>query len=150
MPPVRTAKMGPMTSLPPHPARTSDQVSADLRHRRPLVVVATLGGVTAAVATLVVCLALGVVGWFLTDAGAHGAPRDALRAGALAWLMAHGSGVHVQGAAVTLVPLGLTLVVAWALWRVGNRVGDSISGTGPTPTGSPTASATGPCRWRPP
>jgi hypothetical protein len=131
MPPVRPVKMGPMTSLLPRPARTSDQVTADLRHRRPLVVVATLGGIAAALATLVVCLAVGVVGWFLTDAGAHGAPRDALRAGALAWLMAHGSGVHVQGAAVTLVPLGGTLVVAWALWRVGHRVGDSISGHGP-------------------
>ncbi|GAA1965667.1 DUF6350 family protein [Nocardioides panacihumi] len=120
-----------MTSLLPPPARTSDQVSADLRHRRPLVVVATLGGIAAAAATLVVCLAVGVIGWFLTDAGAHGAPRDALRAGAVAWLMAHGSGVHVQGSAITLVPLGLTLVVGWALWRVGNRVGDSISGHGP-------------------
>lgn len=123
--------MDAMTSLLPSPARASDQVTADLRHRRPLVVVATLGGAGAAAATLVVCLAVGVVGWFLTDAGAHGAPRDALRAGATAWLMAHGSGVHVAGAAVTVVPLGLTLIVAWALWRVGNRVGDSISGHGP-------------------
>jgi hypothetical protein len=123
--------MDAMTSLLPPPARSSDQVSADLRHRRPLVVVATLGGIGAAAATLLVCLAVGVIGWFLTDAGAHGAPRDALRAGATGWLMAHGSGVHVQGAAVTMVPLGLTLVVGWALWRVGNRVGDSISGHGP-------------------
>ncbi|WP_091125037.1 DUF6350 family protein [Nocardioides terrae] len=120
-----------MTSLLPRPTRTSEQVSADLRHRRPLVVVATAGGVAAAAATLLVCLAVGVVGWFLTDSGAHGAPRDALRAGATAWLMAHGSGVHVEGVAVTVVPLGLTLIVGWALWRIGNRVGDSISGHGP-------------------
>jgi len=46
-------------------------------------------------------------------------------------LMAYGSCVHVQGVAVTMVPLGLTLLVAWALWRIGNRVGDSISGHGP-------------------
>ncbi|WP_459984602.1 cell division protein PerM [Nocardioides sp. AN3] len=120
-----------MTSLLPSSARSSDQVRADLRHRRPLVVVATLGGVVAACATLLVCLALGVVGWFLTDAGAHGAPRDALRVGALAWLMAHGSGIHVNGTAVTVVPLGLTAIVGWAMWRVGHRVGDSISGHGP-------------------
>ena len=124
-------KMVAMTSLLPRPVRTSEQVSADLRHRRPLVVEATLGGVRAAAATLLVCLAVGVVGWFLTDAGAHGAPRDALRAGATGWLMAHGSGVHVRGAAVTVVPLGLSLMVAWAMWRVGHRVGDSISGHGP-------------------
>src|SRR3954453_18695321 len=108
MPPLRPVKMGPMTSLLPHPARTSDQVSADLRHRRPLVVVATLGGIGAAAATLGVFLAGGVIGWCLTEAGAHGAPRDALRAGALAWLMAHGSGVHVSGTAVPVVPIGLT------------------------------------------
>ena len=35
----------------------------------------------------------GSIGWFLTDAGAHGAPRDGLRVGATGWLMAHGSGV---------------------------------------------------------
>ena len=59
---------------------------------------ATLGGaVAAAASTLVVCLAVGVVGWFLTDAGAHGAPRDGLRVGALGWLIAHGSGVRVEG-----------------------------------------------------
>lgn len=123
--------MGRMTSLLPRQVRTSAQVRADLRHRRPLVAVATLGGVGAAGATLLVCMAVGVVGWFATDAGAHGAPRDALRAGALGWLMAHGSGIHVGGTPVTAVPLGVTLLVAWALWRVGHRVGDSISGHGP-------------------
>ena len=60
---------------------------------------AALAGMFAAGATLLVCLAVGVVGWFLTDAGAHGAPRDGLRVGALGWLMAHGSGVHVEGTA---------------------------------------------------
>jgi hypothetical protein len=106
-------------------------VSRDLGHRRPLVLVASLGGVAAAASTLVVCLAVGVIGWFLTDAGAHGAPRDGLRAGALGWLMGHGSGVHVQGVAVTAVPLGITLLCAWAAWRIGHRVGDSVSGHGP-------------------
>jgi hypothetical protein len=129
--PPAAAKMASMTSLLPRPVRSSEEVSADLRHRRPLVLAATLGGILAAAATLLVCLAVGVAGWFLTDAGAHGAPRDALRAGATGWLLAHGSGLHVHGATVTVVPLGITLVVAWTLWRVGNRVGDSISGHGP-------------------
>ena len=103
----------------------------DPRHRRPLVILATLGGVVAAGSVLLVCLALGVLGWFLSDAGTHGEPRDALQVGALAWLMAHGSGISVDGVAVTAVPLLLTLVCAWATWRVGQRVGDSISGHGP-------------------
>ena len=70
-------------------------------------------------ATLLICLAAGVVGWFLADAGAHGTPRDGLRVGALGWLLAHGSGVRVDGVAVTVVPLGLTLLCAWAVVAAG-------------------------------
>ena len=126
--------MGAMTSLLPAataPRRTTSEVQRDLGHRRPLVLIATLGGVAAAAATLLVCCAVGVLGWFLTDAGAHGAPRDALTAGTLGWLMAHGSGVVVQGAAVSAVPLGLTVLLGWVVWRVAHRVGDSVSGHGP-------------------
>ena len=108
---------------------------SDPRHRRPLALLATLGGVVAAGSVLLVCLAIGVVGWFVSDAGTHGEPRDALQVGALGWLMAHGSGVSVDGVAVTAVPLFLTLLCAWATWRVGLRVGDSISGHGPDANG---------------
>jgi hypothetical protein len=89
-----------MTSLLSGPTRSATPTTRtpiDARHRRPLVLLALLGGVAAAASTLVVCLAVGVVGWFLTDAGAHGAPRDGLRAGAVAWLMGHGSGLTVAG-----------------------------------------------------
>ena len=116
-----------MTSLLSPPG-TAD---SDLRHHRPLAAIAVLGGAVAAAGTLLVCLALGVIGWFLADAGAHGAPRDGLRVGALGWLMAHGAGVHVNGAAVTVIPLGVTVVCAWVVWRLGLRVGDSVSGHGP-------------------
>ncbi len=115
--------------------RPAADVRADLATRRPLVLVAGAGGVAAAAATLVVCLAVGVAGWFLSDGGAHGAPRDGLRVGALAWLMGHGSGVRVEGVAVTAVPLGITLLCAWTLWRVGQRVGASVSGHGPDAEG---------------
>jgi hypothetical protein len=117
--------------LPDREARSAAEVSHDLRHRRPLVLLAPLAGVLAAAGTLLVCLAVGVAGWFLTDAGEHGAPRDGLETGALAWLMAHGSGVHVDGVLVTLMPLGITLMCAWAVWRTAHRLGDSVSGHGP-------------------
>ncbi|MGB0099624.1 MAG: DUF6350 family protein [Nocardioides sp.] len=120
-----------MTSLLPGSAPASADVRTDARHRRPLVLVALLGGVAAALATLLVCLAAGVVGWFLADAGAHGTPRAGLRVGALGWLLAHGSGLRVGGVAVTVVPLGLTALAAWSVWRLGHRVGDSVSGHGP-------------------
>jgi len=104
--------MGEMSSLLTPPTRSAAELQAELRHRRPLALVATLGGAWAALAVLVVCLAVGVAGWFLTDAGSHGAPRDALRAGATGWLMAHGSGVHVRGTLVSVVPPGPALICA--------------------------------------
>src|SRR3954452_12494016 len=122
-----------MTSLLPAPRRTrsAGEVRADAAHRRPLVLLAPLAGIAAAASTLLVCLAAGVIGWFLTDAGAHGAPRDGLRIGALGWLMAHGSGITVAGTHVSAVPLGLTLLAAGVVWRLGQRLGDSVSGHGP-------------------
>lgn len=100
-------------------------------HRRPLALTATLGGAVAAGSTLVVAMALGLVGWFLTDAGAHGAPHDGLRTGALGWLMAHGSGIDVNAVRITAIPLGLSIVCAWTVWRIAHRLGSAISGHGP-------------------
>lgn len=116
-----------MTSLLTRP----DSARTDLARSRPLVLIATLGGVLAALGPLLVLLAVGVVGWFATDAGVHGAPRDGMRIGALAWLAGHGSGFTVMGARITIVPLGVTAVAAWSMWRLGHRVGDSVSGHGP-------------------
>ncbi len=76
-------------------------------------------------------MAVAVIGWFLSDAGGHGTPSGALRVGALGWLAAHGSGVAIEGIRVTAVPLGITLLSVWSAWRVGHRVGESISGHGP-------------------
>jgi hypothetical protein len=116
-----------MTSLLTRP----DTARADAARPRPLVLIATLGGVSAALAPLVVLLAVGVIGWFATDAGVHGAPRDGMRMGALAWLAGHGSGFTVMGARVTIVPLGVTAMTVWSMWRLGHRVGDAVSGHGP-------------------
>ena len=116
-----------MTSLLTRP----DTVRTDAARQRPLVLVATLGGVSAALAPLVVLLAVGVIGWFVTDAGVHGAPRDGMRMGSLAWLAGHGSGFTLMGARVTIVPLGVTAMTVWSMWRLGHRVGDAVSGHGP-------------------
>ena len=116
-----------MTSLLTRP----DTARTDAARPRPLVLIATLGGVSAALAPLVVLLAVGVIGWFVTDAGVHGAPRDGMRMGALAWLAGHGSGFTVMGARITIVPLGVTAITVWSMWRLGHRVGDAVSGHGP-------------------
>lgn len=127
-----------MTSLSSPPARARSRSSAsdaelrrELATTRPLVPTATVGGMVAAGSTLVVSLAVAVVGWFLTDAGGQGTPSGALGVGAHAWLMAHGSTVAVEGIRITAIPLGLTFVCGWATWRVAHRVGESISGHGP-------------------
>lgn len=99
--------------------------------QRPLALVAVYGGLAAALVPLVSFMLIGVIGWFLTDGGVHGTPRDGLRAGALGWLVAHGSGVHVRGAAVTMIPLALTLLCAVAVWRSAVRVGEGLSDHGP-------------------
>lgn len=123
-----------MTSLLPRSTRASARSTldeSDVAHRRPLVLLAVLGGATAAASTLLVCLTVGVLGWFLSDAGAHGTSSDGLRMGALTWLVAHGSGIRIGGVLVTAIPLGLTLLAGWTIWRIGHRVGDSVSGHGP-------------------
>jgi hypothetical protein len=121
-----------MTSLlSPRSLGTSRAEVVDARHKRPLVLLALLGGAAAAAGPLVVCLGVGVAGWFLSDAGGHGAPRDGLRAGAYAWLMGHGSGLGVAGVTISAIPLGISVICAWSVWRIAHRVGDSVSGHGP-------------------
>lgn len=121
--------MSPASSVLSAPGRTAP--AADPAHRRPLLVVASLGGATAAAAVLVVCLGVAVTGWFLSDTAAHGEPRDALRVGALVWLTGHGSGIRVAGTVLDAVPLLVTLAAAWSAWRIGHRVGSAVSGHGP-------------------
>lgn len=116
-----------MTSLLP-PQRTVERAAAQPRG---LVLVAGAGGALAALGPLVVAMAVGVVGWFLTDAGSHGRPSGGLRVGAIGWLVGHGSGVDVAGVPVSAVPLGVTLVAAVVCWRTGLRVGELVAGHGP-------------------
>lgn len=116
-----------MTSLLVRP----DRPETEARQPRPLVLIATLAGAVAALGPLLVLLAVGVVGWFLSDAGAHGAPRDGMQVLTLGWLAAHGSGFTVEGVRITAVPLGITLGCAWVIWRTGLRAGEALADHGP-------------------
>lgn len=93
------------------------------RTARPLPVSAALAGAGAAGSTLVTCLALALTGWFLADAGAHGQTTDALRVGADAWLLGHGTALTVAGSPVGIVPLGLTLLLLVVAYRFGRWAG---------------------------
>jgi len=86
---------------------------------RPLWLSAALAGLAAAGTVLLGCMALGLVGWFSSDAGTHGDTRDALRVGADAWLLGHGAHLELVGATVTAVPLGLTFFCGYVTFRLG-------------------------------
>lgn len=103
---------------------------ARTRPRR-LTLLAAGAGAVAVALPLAACAAVALAGWFLTDGGVHGAPRDALRAGAAAWLLGHGSGLRVSDTTVTVVPLGLSLLAAWSVWRCAVGLGESVSDHGP-------------------
>ena len=68
-------------------------------------------------------MALGLVGWFASEAGSFGDTRDAIRVGADGWLLAHGAHLHLVtggiSTTVTAVPLGLTLLCAYLAYRLG-------------------------------
>lgn len=107
--------------LHPPGTRTSRGSSTDGGRERSLAVGAAVAGVAAALLVLAGCMALGLVAWFASDAGAHGTTRDALRVGTDGWLLAHGTHLHLASvsATVTALPLGLTLVCGYAAHRLG-------------------------------
>jgi hypothetical protein len=110
-----------MTDLLSRPASTTPgktEASQDAGPR-PLGLGAAIAGLVASAGSLFTCMAVAVVGWFLADAGAHGQTTDALRVGADAWLLGHGSGLSVAGTPVHVVPLALTVFFAVVAWRAG-------------------------------
>src|SRR3954465_4789558 len=108
--------------LDPPGTRTEQAATRESTLRSPAVTAAGAGLASAAV-VLLGCMAVGLVAWFASDAGAHGDTRDAIRVGADGWLLAQGSHLHLATGAVTAtvtaVPLGLTLVCLYTAHRFG-------------------------------
>lgn len=90
---------------------------------RPVAVCAALAAVGAFAVSMAGCVVLTLTGWFLADAGAHGRTTDALHVGAVLWLVSHGSRLTLAGVPLGIVPLTLTLGVAWVLLRCGRWAG---------------------------
>lgn len=107
-----------LTRQPSHGSRTIPAPAP-----RSLPVVSAVAGAGAAAGGLLVGMAVAVTGWFLADGGAHGDTRDALRVGADAWLVGHGSHLDFAGVSYTLVPLGLSAALAWVAFRAGRWAG---------------------------
>jgi hypothetical protein len=86
---------------------------------RPLLTASALAGAMAAAIGLVVCMSVALTGWFLADAGAHGDTTDALRVGADAWLVGHGSHLVLSGAPIGISPLAITMLLVLIAFRAG-------------------------------
>lgn len=101
--------------------------AADAEARRPLAVSAVVAGAVAPLSVLLACMAVGLAGWFASDAGRYGDTKDAMRVGADAWLLAHGARLQLDTvevtAQITAIPLGLTLVSAYVTYRLGRWAG---------------------------
>lgn len=110
-----------MTDLLSPAARRTSAPPSRPAGRSP-VLAAVAGGVVAAGSMVLLCVAVALAGWFAADAGRYGDTRDATRVGADAWLLAHGAGLRLDTATLTVVPLGLTLLCAVATYRVGRWV----------------------------
>jgi hypothetical protein len=90
---------------------------------RPLTAGAALAGAGAALTGLVVCMSAALTGWFLADAGAHGDTTDALRVGADAWLLGHGSHLVLAGTPLGVTPLAITMMLVLTAFRGGRWAG---------------------------
>lgn len=104
--------------------RVARQV-ASLRdpQERSLAGAAALAAVGAVLGGLLVTMALGLVGWYLAEAGAYGSTTSALVAATQVWLLAHGAELSVGGVPFGVVPLTLTAAQGWLLWRLARRAG---------------------------
>lgn len=89
------------------------------RTARPSLPIA-LAALAAAMAGLLSCVVVAVAAW-LGDP--RGGVADAVRAGADAWLLAHGGGLRLGSAQITVVPLGLTVFLAAVVWRAARWAG---------------------------
>lgn len=108
-----------MTDLLTPATRTTSSATTKGGVQRPLALGAAAAGLISAGSVLTAAMAVGLVAWFASDAGAHGDTRDALRVGADGWLLAHGSGLDLAVASVTMVPLGLTALCGYVAYRLG-------------------------------
>jgi Family of unknown function (DUF6350) len=77
-------------------------------------VIACVGGLATAAASWLLCAGMTALGWFAADSATLG---DALGLGTRFWLLGNGVGVRIGTVAVTLVPWGITAVIAFLIAR---------------------------------
>ena len=109
--------------LRPSPSDRAAEGPVGRSGSRPLALNAALAALMAVGSGLALCWLVALVGWFGSDGGAHGRSTAALAVGSGAWVVSHGADLHLDGAVVTAVPLGLTLLFVWIAYRAARWVG---------------------------
>lgn len=97
---------------------------------RPLPVAAAIGAAASLAVGLALCAATALLGWFLSDAGAHGSTTDALRVGADAWLLGVGATLHLGATSVGVAPLAVTALLVLVAFRTGRWAAADADGGG--------------------
>jgi hypothetical protein len=87
-------------------------------------VLACIGGLATAAASWLMCAGIGVLGWSAADSATL---RDAVGLGTRLWLLANGVGVDIGTVLITLVPWGLTAVIAFLIARVAGASARRVS-----------------------
>ncbi|MEU4829756.1 DUF6350 family protein [Streptosporangium sp. NPDC023615] len=112
---LRTAPRNVLSRIP-LPGLTGDDDDV----RRPLPVSGMLAAAWTLGVGLAVLTTLTLVGWIATPRGALGAGLPAVfRTASQLWLAAHHAGFAIPGGSVGLLPLGLTVLPAFLLYRAG-------------------------------
>jgi Family of unknown function (DUF6350) len=114
---LSTRRAAAEVTLRAAPARRKGSQTARPRATSPPIswaVVACVGGVLTAVVSWILCAGLAVLGWLAADAGSL---TDALRFGTRFWLLSNGIGVRIGAVPITLVPWGLTILIAFLILR---------------------------------
>jgi Family of unknown function (DUF6350) len=91
---------------------------------RSLLLSALWTGAGTAVLGAVIGICVCVVSW-LPNAGVSGHPLSAIRAGVFSFLVGQRGGSELDGTAVQLTPLGITLIVAVLAWRASTALGEA-------------------------
>ncbi len=74
-----------------------------------------MGGAVTALASWILCAGVAILGWLAADSGSF---VDAIGLGTRLWLLGNGVGVRIGAIPVTLVPWGVTAVIALVISRV--------------------------------
>ncbi|MCW2602671.1 MAG: hypothetical protein JWN61_806 [Pseudonocardiales bacterium] len=116
--PDRPAAAGPRALRTPRVPKTPTTP-------REIVTAAVMHGALALIGAVAIAMIAMLLFWIVASGGSGSAP-EALRSGVLVVLAACHGGLRIDGAEVTLVPLGLTVLVAMPCWRAGLALGGSV------------------------